>query len=207
MSHNLKTPLNAITLLCDNCVMQHAAAQQQDHATRAPPPHASNISQIKTNVMLLEYMIDDILYYMQSSDTNAEALYISKFSMRDAINDIVKLFRVQAAQKGIQIVTEIPQQLKIENDLKKLNAVMINLISNAEKVHEHINAHARMRMRSRSSPHACQHPAKPAHAKIAHRDSNTYVDVDVGVAADADTDTDTDANKIADTIQMRILIF
>ena len=84
----------------------------------------------------LSGLIDGIL---DISKIEAGRLYLSRDEVRlsEFLDQLVGMFRVQAAAKGIDFVFKRPSVLPVVvyADEKRLRQVLINLLSNAHQVH------------------------------------------------------------------------
>ena len=124
MSHELKTPLNAILgfsqLLARNDTLS-AANQERIRLINHSGEH-------------LLGLINDILALVKL-ESDKQVLHQAPFSLTELIETIEALFRLRIEQKGVQFLIEvtpvIPQQLV--GDAQKLRQVLINLLSNALK--------------------------------------------------------------------------
>ncbi len=124
LSHELRSPLNAIS--------GYAQLMEND-ATLAKKPR-DQIRVVKRSADHLSGLIDGIL---DISKIEAGRLHLSRDEVRltDFIDQLVGMFRLQAAAKGIEFVFERPAILPVAvyTDEKRLRQILINLISNAIK--------------------------------------------------------------------------
>ena len=124
LSHELRSPLNAIS--------GYAQLLEQD-ATLQPRPR-DQVRVVKRSADHLSGLIDGIL---DISKIEAGRLYLSRDEVRltDFLDQLVGMFRLQAAAKGIDFVFRRPSVLPVVvyADEKRLRQVLINLLSNAIK--------------------------------------------------------------------------
>ena len=128
MSHELRTPLNSIigftTILLDD-MSGEINDKQRDQLER--------VYKSSNHLLLLVTDIIDI--------SNIEAGRIKvvpqQINIQDLAADAVDFVRVHADKKGLALATEIPTDLAIVTDQKRLIQCLINLLSNAVKFSEH----------------------------------------------------------------------
>jgi len=124
LSHELRSPLNAIS--------GYAQLLEQDSTLQARPKDQVRV--VRRSADHLSGLIDGIL---DISKIEAGRLYLSRDEIRLAefLDQLVGMFRLQAAAKGIEFVFRRPAYLPsmVYADEKRLRQVLINLLSNAIK--------------------------------------------------------------------------
>ncbi|UPK27333.1 hybrid sensor histidine kinase/response regulator [Bradyrhizobium sp. 195] len=124
LSHELRSPLNAIS--------GYAQLLEQD-ATLSTKPR-DQVRVVRRSADHLSGLIDGIL---DISKIEAGRLYLSRDEVRlsEFLDQLVGMFRLQAAAKGIDFVFRRPPHLPVVvyADEKRLRQVLINLLSNAIK--------------------------------------------------------------------------
>lgn len=124
LSHELRSPLNAIS--------GYAQLLEQD-ATLSTKPR-DQVRVVRRSADHLSGLIDGIL---DISKIEAGRLYLSRDEVRlsEFLDQLVGMFRLQAAAKGIDFVFRRPSHLPrvVYADEKRLRQVLINLLSNAIK--------------------------------------------------------------------------
>ena len=124
LSHELRSPLNAIS--------GYAQLLEQD-ATLSTKPR-DQVRVVRRSADHLSGLIDGIL---DISKIEAGRLYLSRDEVRlsEFLDQLVGMFRLQAAAKGIDFVFRRPAHLPVVvyADEKRLRQVLINLLSNAIK--------------------------------------------------------------------------
>ncbi|THD45655.1 MAG: response regulator, partial [Bradyrhizobium sp.] len=124
LSHELRSPLNAIS--------GYAQLLEQDRAQLQRA--REQIKVIRRSANHLSGLIDGIL---DISKIEAGRIHLSRDELRLAefLDQLVGMFRIQAAQKGIDFVFERPDSLPflVYADEKRLRQILINLLSNAVK--------------------------------------------------------------------------
>jgi len=124
LSHELRSPLNAISgyaQLLEQDAMLNLKSREQVRVVRRSTDHLSGL-------------IDGIL---DISKIEAGRLYLSRDEVRlsEFLEQLVGMFRLQAAAKGIAFLFKRPAVLPlvIYADEKRLRQILINLLSNAIK--------------------------------------------------------------------------
>src|SRR6476469_1858201 len=124
LSHELRSPLNAIS--------GYAQLLEQDSSLQAKP--SDQVRVIRRSADHLSGLIDGIL---DISKIEAGRLYLSRDEVRlsEFLDQLVGMFRLQAAAKGIDFIFKRPAVLPVVvyADEKRLRQVLINLLSNAIK--------------------------------------------------------------------------
>ncbi|MVT67883.1 response regulator [Bradyrhizobium pachyrhizi] len=124
LSHELRSPLNAIS--------GYAQLLEQDHSLQVRPREQVRV--VRRSADHLSGLIDGIL---DISKIEAGRLYLSRDEVRlnDFLEQLVGMFRLQAAAKGIDFVFKRPAVLPVVvyADEKRLRQILINLLSNAIK--------------------------------------------------------------------------
>ncbi|EJN11408.1 signal transduction histidine kinase [Bradyrhizobium sp. YR681] len=124
LSHELRSPLNAIS--------GYAQLLEQDSTLTTKP--RDQVRVVRRSADHLSGLIDGIL---DISKIEAGRLYLSRDEVRlsEFLDQLVGMFRLQAAAKGIDFVFRRPAYLPlvVYADEKRLRQVLINLLSNAIK--------------------------------------------------------------------------
>ncbi|WP_375783843.1 ATP-binding protein [Bradyrhizobium sp. Pha-3] len=124
LSHELRSPLNAIS--------GYAQLLEQDDSLPVRP--RGQVRVVRRSADHLSGLIDGIL---DISKIEAGRLYLSRDEVRlsDFLEQLVGMFRLQAAAKGIDFVFRRPTVLPVVvyADEKRLRQILINLLSNAIK--------------------------------------------------------------------------
>jgi signal transduction histidine kinase/CheY-like chemotaxis protein len=124
LSHELRSPLNAIS--------GYAQLLEQDQSLQTKP--RDQVRVVRRSADHLSGLIDGIL---DISKIEAGRLYLSRDEVRlsEFLDQLVGMFRLQAAAKGIDFIFKRPAVLPVVvyADEKRLRQILINLISNAIK--------------------------------------------------------------------------
>ena len=123
LSHELRSPLNAI---CG-----YAQLLEQDSSLATKP--RDQVRVVRRSADHLSGLIDGIL---DISRIEAGRLYLSRDEVRlsEFLDQLVGMFRLQAAAKGIDFLFKRPGlPVVVYADEKRLRQILINLLSNAMK--------------------------------------------------------------------------
>lgn len=124
MSHELRTPLNS--------VLGYAQLLQNDASIPTPRKQAIHIIQQSGQHLLM--LINDILDVARTEAGQIKLLK-GEVPFSEFIEQIVRMFRLQAENKGIafhyQALSPLPAVVSV--DAKRLRQILINLLSNAIK--------------------------------------------------------------------------
>jgi len=122
MSHELRSPLNAVL----------GYAQLLEADATLPPDKRNAAGVIRESGAHILAIIDDILDIARIEARRLK-LVKSEFDVAGLLCGLVRMFKAQAAAKGLsfrlQIIGELPQTVK--GDERRIRQVLINLLSNA----------------------------------------------------------------------------
>jgi signal transduction histidine kinase/ActR/RegA family two-component response regulator len=139
LSHELRSPLNAIS--------GYAQLLEQDTSLQSRP--RDQVRVVRRSADHLSGLIDGIL---DISKIEAGRLYLSRDEVRfgEFLDQLVGMFRLQAAAKGIDFVFKRPAVLPVVvyADEKRLRQILINLLSNAIKFTQRGSVHFVVHYRS-----------------------------------------------------------
>ena len=127
MSHEVRTPLNAIIGLADLCLL-----------TALNPHQAGHVGKIRVAAHHLLGIINDILDF---SRIEADKLSIEKltFDLPDLVEEISELLIDRVEEKGLQLCVDLDagSQHAFLGDPMRLKQIVINLLGNAIKFSAH----------------------------------------------------------------------
>lgn len=126
MSHEVRTPLNCILGLSEVLMATDPSQEQKDH-----------LETIRSSVNALLAIIGNVLDYSKI-EAGALDLRPERFSLNDVVDDIEKLFKVQADRKNLDfsVSLEPDSPFQINTDRNHLRQVLVNLVGNAIKFTE-----------------------------------------------------------------------
>jgi two-component system sensor histidine kinase/response regulator len=123
MSHEVRTPLNAIIGMTELVLDQPLPAEQR-----------RCLDVVKSSAGALQHLINDLL---DLSRIEAERIEIEEiaFSPREVIDHVIQIVQLNAEEKGLRlrsfVQTSVPERLV--GDPNRLRQVLLNLVSNAIK--------------------------------------------------------------------------
>ncbi|MBB4018966.1 signal transduction histidine kinase/CheY-like chemotaxis protein [Chelatococcus caeni] len=139
LSHELRTPLNAIS----------GYAQLIEQDMDLSPRRRGQVGVIRRSTEHLSGLIDGLL---DISKIEAGRLHLEReeVRLREFLDQLVGMVRLQARAKGIDFIFDCPANLPeaVYTDEKRLRQILINLVSNAIKFTE--RGHVRLRVHYRS---------------------------------------------------------
>jgi signal transduction histidine kinase/CheY-like chemotaxis protein/purine-cytosine permease-like protein len=137
VSHEIRTPLNSIFGYAQ--LLERGIVSTSDNAIRV----------IRRSAEHMGNLIDGLLD-ISKIENGLLRLNRDRVQLVDFLDQIVDMFRLQAAAKGIEFTYQRPQHLPayVHTDQKRLRQILINLLSNAIKYTE--QGHASLVVRYRS---------------------------------------------------------
>jgi len=137
LSHEIRTPLNSIFGYAQ--LMERGSAIPSDNAVRVIKRSAEHLSNLIDGLLDISKIENGLLRL------NRDEVQLPEF-----LDQIVDMFRIQAAAKGIAFNYVAPPRLPeyVHTDKKRLRQILINLLSNAIKYTD--TGHASLTVRFRS---------------------------------------------------------
>ncbi|WP_282069219.1 ATP-binding protein [Olleya namhaensis] len=125
-SHELRDPLTGILTFSDILKKTNLNVEQLNY-----------LKVIDSSSNYLKQLIEDILDISKIEAGRLE-LVINPFNLRELLEDIEKVFKVKAQQKGIELITNFNDNLPaiVGGDTLRLRQVLSNLLENAIKFTE-----------------------------------------------------------------------
>jgi PAS domain S-box-containing protein len=123
MSHEIRTPMNGVLGMLQLLMLTELTPKQKEFANIA---HRSGLALIA--------LIDDILD-LSKIEAGKIVLENANFNLRDLVNDVVEILRVQAAEKPVAVSSTVSPAIPavLRGDAHRLRQVLNNLCGNAAK--------------------------------------------------------------------------
>lgn len=123
MSHEIRNPMNGIIGMTELMISTELTDEQHDF-----------LNLIKKSANSLLRIINDVLDYTKI-ESGKFSIDNNPFDMRQVVSEVVSLFSINARQKGIEIKSEIDQEIPpvIIGDAVRIRQVLSNLVGNAVK--------------------------------------------------------------------------
>jgi signal transduction histidine kinase len=123
MSHEIRTPLNGVIGL--SRLLESMAV---------PPEAQEAVRMIRSSGDALLRLINDVLDFSKVEAGKLE-MEVAPFHLPRALEESLDLFRTQAAEKNLRLVSDLSPELPVwvSGDQTRLRQVVLNLISNALK--------------------------------------------------------------------------
>jgi len=127
MSHELRTPLNSI-IGFTGIILQGKSGEISEEQRK-------QLTMVNNSAKHLLALINDIIDINKIEAGKIEPI-IANFNLSSIMHEVKESFRIAAAEKGIEITMEIPENLVIKSDERRVEQVIMNLVSNAVKFTE-----------------------------------------------------------------------
>lgn len=124
MSHELRTPLNSIIGFTGIILMGMVGEISEEQKTQ--------LTMVKNSANHLLSLINDLLDISKIEAGKVE-LSREKFQLDDVVREVVETFSPAVNEKGLALLTEVPEGITLFSDRRRIKQVLMNLVSNAVK--------------------------------------------------------------------------
>jgi signal transduction histidine kinase len=147
ISHELRTPMNAIIGMTDLALAEPLQAAVREYLQTA-----------RDSADVLLALLNEILDFSKL-EVGKFALEIMPFGLRATIDETLKLLRVRAREKGLQLTCDIDPEIpdRLISDPLRLRQVLMNLVGNAVKFTDRGKVALTVQLQSRAAEHANLH--------------------------------------------------
>ena len=122
MSHELRTPLNSI-IGFTGIILQGMPGEVNEEQRK-------QLTMVKNSANHLLSLINDLLDISKIEAGKVE-LSLGEFSLDDAVREVVEAFSSAVSEKGLELLTEVPEGITLFSDKRRIKQVLMNLVSNA----------------------------------------------------------------------------
>ena len=147
ISHEIRTPINAVLGMTELTLDTNLNAEQREYLTM-----------VRDSGKSLLALINDILDFSKIEAGKLD-LEITKFSLRDGINEVIKIFGVRAKQNGLRLSSSIAPDVRdaLLGDPGRLRQILSNLLDNALKFTKQGGIAIRIESESQTAEDVCLH--------------------------------------------------
>jgi PAS domain S-box-containing protein len=124
VSHELRTPLTSIKGYVDLVLAGDVGP--------LTPEQKEFLTIVSQNTTRLTELINDLLEIERLESGKIEFEF-AELDLAEVLENVARSLHVNAEQKGLEFLTEIPSGLKVRGDRERLAQVFLNLLSNAIK--------------------------------------------------------------------------
>ena len=124
MSHELRTPLNSI-IGFTGIILQGMTGEITEEQRK-------QLTMVKNSANHLLGLINDVLD-ISKIESGKVGLSLEEFRFNDVVTEVVETFSPAVSEKGLELTTEVPENITLFSDRRRTKQVLMNLVSNAVK--------------------------------------------------------------------------
>ena len=130
MSHELRTPLNSIIGFTGIMLMGMTGKLSEEQHKQ--------LMMVKNSANHLLGLINDVLD-IAKIEAGRVTLSLERFEIGEVVDSVIETVSPMAAEKGLELVREVPSGLTLTSDKRRVKQILLNIIGNAVKFTEHGN--------------------------------------------------------------------
>lgn len=127
MSHELRTPLNSIIGFTSIILMGMVGEVTEEQSKQ--------LTIVQKNANHLLELINDLLDISKIEAGKVE-LSPEEFEIADIVREVVEAFSPAVNEKGLELLTDVPEGIMLNSDMRRIKQVIMNFVSNAVKFTE-----------------------------------------------------------------------
>jgi two-component system, sensor histidine kinase and response regulator len=127
MSHEFRTPLNSI--------IGFTGVMNMEMAGKLEPKQKDFLKRVQQSSKHLLALINDVIDISKVEAGKIET-FNSKFMLDTVIDEAVENVETLRSEKGLELRVDVPDNIQIENDQKRVSQCLLNYLSNAIKYTE-----------------------------------------------------------------------
>jgi signal transduction histidine kinase len=122
MSHELRTPLNSIIGYTGILLMGMTGTMNDEQNKQ--------LNKVKNNAKHLLNLINDILDISKIEADRVE-IHSEEFNIKSLITEVCDTIHPKILEKQLELTVQIPDDLIVNTDMRRIKQVVLNLVSNA----------------------------------------------------------------------------
>lgn len=123
LSHDLRSPINALT----------GTMSMLDEGIITPEEFSQYKDELNNKLQSVNLMLDNLLQWAKSQMKGEHTLDLEKISIRRKTLKAFAVLKDAAENKGVQLISNVPENLYAHADKNQAEMVMRNIVSNAVK--------------------------------------------------------------------------
>lgn len=124
MSHELRTPLNSIIGFTGIMLMGLPGDLNDEQKKQ--------LTMVKNSADHLLSLINDVLDISRIEAGKIE-LSLEEFKLQDTVREVLETVSSSAVEKGLELVTDVPEDIMLLSDRRRVKQILINIVGNAVK--------------------------------------------------------------------------